>query len=70
MIIIIIIGYCFYVVLRSSISKSYAVQLTLAISNSKRLSEILRDIRTSTYQNCRIEEKINRTTYLTNVYVI
>ena len=32
------------------------------ISNSKGLSEILRDIRTSTYQNCRIEEKINRTT--------
>ena len=26
------------------------------------LSEILRDIRISTYQNCRIEEKINRTT--------
>ena len=35
---------------------------TLVISNSKRLSEILRDIRTSTYQICRIEEKINKTT--------
>ena len=30
---------------------------TLVISNSKGLSEILRDIRTSTYQICRIEEK-------------
>ena len=38
------------------------VQSTLVISNSKGLSKILRDIPTSTYQNCRIEEKINRTT--------
>ena len=38
------------------------IQSTLIISNSKRLSEILRDIRTSTYQICRIEEKIIRTT--------
>ena len=38
------------------------IQSTLVISNSKRLSEILRDIRTSTYQICRIEEKIIRTT--------
>ena len=30
------------------------VQSTLVISNSKGLSEILRDIRTSTYQTCRI----------------
>ena len=35
---------------------------TLVISNYKGLSEILRDIRTSTYQICRIEEKINKTT--------
>ena len=34
------------------------VQSTLVISNSKGLSEILRDIRSSTYQVCRIEEKI------------
>ena len=34
------------------------IQSTLVISNSKGLSEILRDIRTSTYQICRIEEKI------------
>ena len=34
----------------------------LIISNSKGLSEILQDIRTSTYQICRIEEKIIRTT--------
>ena len=38
------------------------IQSTLVTSNSKGLSEILRDIRTSTYKNCRIEEKINRTT--------
>ena len=35
---------------------------TLVISNSKGLSEILRDIRASTFQICRIEEKIIRTT--------
>ena len=38
------------------------VQSTLVISNSKGLSEILRNIRTSTYQICRTEEKIIRTT--------
>ena len=38
------------------------IQLTLVILNSKGLSEILRDIRTSTYQICRIEEKIIRLT--------
>ena len=43
------------------ISKTH-IQLTLVISNSKGLSEILRDIRTSTYQICGIEEKIIRTT--------
>ena len=32
------------------------VQSTLVISNSKGLSETLRDIRTSTYQSCRSEE--------------
>ena len=32
------------------------VQSTLVISNSKRLSETLRDIRTSTYQSCGNEE--------------
>ena len=40
----------------------FKVQSTLVISNSKGLSEILRDIRTSTYQICRIEEKIIRIT--------
>ena len=34
------------------------LQSTLVISNSKGHSEILRDIRSSTYQVCRIEEKI------------
>ena len=38
------------------------IQSTLVISISKGLSEILRDIRTSTYQICRIEEKIIQTT--------
>ena len=38
------------------------IQSTLVISNSKGLSEILRDIRTSTYQICRTEEKIIRLT--------
>ena len=41
---------------------SIQLQSTLVISNSNGLSEILRDIRTSTYQICRIEEKIIRTT--------
>ena len=34
------------------------VQSTLIISNSKGLSKILRDIHTSTYQICRVQEKI------------
>ena len=38
------------------------IQSTLVISISKGLSEILRDIRSSTYQICRIEEKIIQTT--------
>ena len=40
------------------------IQSTIVISNSKKLSEILRDtcIRTSTYQICRIEEKLIRLT--------
>ena len=38
------------------------VQSTLVISNSKGHSEILRDNRTSTYQICRIEEKLIRLT--------
>ena len=37
------------------------IQSALFISKSKRLSEILRESRISTYQICRIEEKINRT---------
>ena len=38
------------------------VQSNLVIPNSKALSEILPDIRTSTYQICRIEEKLIRLT--------
>ena len=44
------------------------IQSTLVISNSKGLSKILWDIRTSTYQICRIEEKIIRSTTF-NKYV-
>ena len=39
-----------------------ALQSTIVISNSKGLIKILRDIRTSTYQICRIKEKIIQTT--------
>ena len=38
------------------------LQSTLVISKSKGPSETLRDIRTSTYQMCSIEENTNRTT--------
>ena len=38
------------------------IQSALAISNSKGLSELLRDIRSLTYQICRIEEKLIRLT--------
>ena len=41
---------------------SSLIQLIFVISKSKGLSEILWDIHTSTYQICRIEKKINRTT--------
>ena len=38
------------------------VQSTLVISKSKGPTETLRDIRTSTYQMCRIEENTKQTT--------
>ena len=38
------------------------IQSTLVISKSKGPVETLRDIRTSTYQMCRIEENTNGTT--------
>ena len=38
------------------------IQSSLVFSKSKGLSEILRDIRTSTYQICKTGEKIIRTT--------
>ena len=41
---------------------NYNIQSTLVISNSTGLSGKLRDIRTSTYQICRIEEKLIRLT--------
>ena len=49
----------------------FKIQSTLVISNSKELSEIFRDIRTSTYQICRIEEKLIRLTTLNKyIYII
>ena len=41
--------------------KFYCILSTLVISKSKGPAETLRDIRTSTYQMCRIEENTNRT---------
>ena len=38
---------------------SQRIQSTLVISKSKGPSETLRDIRTSTYQICRIDENAN-----------
>ena len=46
----------------TSFSPIFQLQSTLAISKLKGPSETLRDIRTSTYQICRIEENTNRTT--------
>ena len=50
--------------LSESISKlcECEIQSTLVISKSKGPAETLRDIRTSTYQMCRIEENTKRTT--------
>ena len=43
------------------------IQSTLVMSKSNRLSEILRNIRTSTYQIRRIREKINRITLISQI---
>ena len=51
------VGYCRKVCDYSNCS---VIQSAVVILNSKGLSEILRDIRTSIYQICRIEEKIIR----------
>ena len=45
-----------------TVSSPNHIQSTLIISKSKGPSETLRDIRTSTYQMCRIEENTNRIT--------
>ena len=42
----------------------FSLQSTLVISKSKGPSETVRDIRTSTYQMCRIEDDTNRKTKL------
>ena len=47
-----------YWVHMSEVLTQIYIQSTLIISTSKGPSEILRDIRTSTYQICRTEEKI------------
>ena len=46
----------------TTFSQIVEIQSTLVISNSKGPSETLQDIRTSTYQIFRIEEKIIQTT--------
>ena len=51
-----------YFPIKSSLRGPLRKANTVVISKSKERSEILRDIRTSTYQNCRTEEKLNRTT--------
>ena len=48
----------------------FEIQSTLVISNSKRLSETLRDIRTSTYQICGNEKNNKSNSTFTNEYVI
>ena len=47
-----------------------SIQSTPVVSKSKGLSKILRDIRTSTYQILKIEEKEFEQLHLTNLYVI
>ena len=50
--------------------QSLHIQSTLVISKSEGPSETLRDIRTSTYQICSIEEKQFEQPNFTNGYVI
>ena len=45
-----------------SVSKQFQIQSTPVISKSKGPADTVRDIRTSTYQMCRIEENTKRTT--------
>ena len=54
--------YILYYIFIYIYSRICKLRSTLVISKSKELSEILRDIRTSIYQICRIEVKINLTT--------
>ena len=56
------VAYFFMHSMPSAFTDHTKMQSTLDISKSKGLFEALRDIHTSTYQICRIEEKINRTT--------
>ena len=56
---IVMVGYCLY---HNPQISELNVQSTLVISKSKGPSETLRDIRTSTYQMCSIEENTNGTT--------
>ena len=45
------------------------IQSTLVISKSQESSEILPDIRTSTYQICRIEEKNKLNNHISQMYI-
>ena len=52
----VLIDILFVVFLSAELMNILLIPSTLIISNSKGLSEILRDIRISTYQICRSEE--------------
>ena len=54
--------YAKYDMYGNSLAIFLQVQSSLVISKSKGPSATLRDIRTSTYQMCRIEENTNQTT--------
>ena len=56
--------------LSSCVCTSLYIQSTLVIAKSKELSEILKDIRTSTCRICRTEEKLIVQQHLKNEYVI
>ena len=51
-------------------SRRSDIQSTLVISKSKGLSEILRDIRTSTCQICRLEEKYNSNNHISQMNML
>ena len=57
-------------ILNNNLFGTIIIQSTLVISKSKGPAETLGDIRTSTYQMCRIEEIPNEQPNFTNEHVI